>query len=673
MKQRKRHSIGAAVIAGLMILGGCKSESPTAPAPIVTPTAPGGGIATALTVTVQNPNPVISTGSTSTGATTAIITATVTQSGAAAPNGTAVEFSTSNGVFADTGTSTTIRVTSGGVATASLTSTTSGPAVVTVRVADIRQTTNVTFTDPTANLLVITDVSPATGTTRGGTTVTITGRNFQAPLRVLFGGVEALIISSTSTSITVIVPPLPGSVTFVPTVVPITVISQAGSTNEQRASATTQFTYQPEIVNPVVTHVAPSSGPNEGRTRVVIFGQGFQLGARVFFGTGGTTGSLTDQVELDVVSITPNQIVAITPPALGLGAPLLNQQVTLRVLNVLSNTEVITPRAFRYGPGIVITSAGPTEGSFLGGTRVTIDGQGFDDPVAVTIGGVAAQVIRVSGTQIVAITSGVQLTGCGDITGPIVVTNIEDGSTATGPPFIFRVVAPTIVAPGQATSGAGITVRVFNADPVNGARFTIGGRTVASTFTGIDSSGASTFAVTVPGTLTFPEVACTIGGVAGLRFVPAAFDIAFENRVTTCNDTLTGGITVLPPDGSCRIPPPATLSAVPATVDPATGCADTGRTAATPVAPATGTTSTTITISNASGTGAQALTGSITLSGADATDFTVAPTSFNLAGGASTAVTVTFNPSRVGTERAILRILSSASGPQDICVIGVGQ
>lgn len=58
-------------------------------------------------------------------------------------------------------------------------------------------------------LPTITSVSPAWGPATGGITVTITGTNLSAPTSVTFGGVAATITGSTTTSITVTLPPHP--------------------------------------------------------------------------------------------------------------------------------------------------------------------------------------------------------------------------------------------------------------------------------------------------------------------------------------------------------------------------------------------------------------------------------------------------------------------------------
>lgn len=672
----KRNSMAAGLVALMMTLAACQSESPTAPSAGNPP--PTGGTPTpsvTITLAVSNSSPVISTASTDPAQTNATITATVTQAGGGVPNGTAVEFSTTLGTFTDTGTAGTVKTTTNGVASATLISTVAGTATVTVRVNDARQTTTVTFRDPSANQLGITGISPTTGSARGGTTVTITGRNFQGPLRVLFGTQEATIVSFNSTSITVLTPALSGPTTFGSTNVVVTVISLAGTPNEQRTSSAVLFTYTPEIVTPVLASVAPSSGPNEGNTRIVILGDGFQTPLRVYFGTDSGPGPLADQTELEVLQVTTNQIIALTPPALGLGAPLRNLQVTMRVHNIASNTEAILARAFRYGPLAVITSIAPGSGGAFGGTSLTIDGSGFDDPVAVTVAGIGARVIRVSGTQILVITNPTAV-ACTTTSGPVIVTNIEDGSQATGPVFTYAAVFPVItnVSPTSGPPGSAVSVTVANPgvgiDGTALIKFTFGTNTVFPSPSVItDPRGPIGFSVTVPSNVTFPSAACTVGGVAGTQMGPLVVNVTFLNATTTCTDTSTGAFTITPPApntcvATAPVAPPPQIA-----VSPATFCPNVFGSAAV----AAGTQVRMIRVDNTAPAGAGSL---IYSAASDSAEFIVTAGSGTVTPGNFAQITVTFDPNTLGARTGNITIQSNDPDVADrtitVCVGGTG-
>lgn len=659
MAKKLRGQVLLAFVGLLLILVGCSSESPTAPSG---GNGGGGGSTTPptaaeITLVVGNATPLVSSTST--------ITATVRQNNQNVPNGTAVEFTTTLGTFVDTASSTTVRTTTDGVATATLTSSTPGTATVTARVNNVSRTTTVTFQPGGGNggstAPTITSIDPATGRPSGGSIVTIRGTNFVAPVRVLFGTVQATVVSVTPTEIQAIVPAVNLGATEETREVNVTVITRAGTAEEASVVAPTRFRYELEILTPVVYSVAPASGPNEGNTRITILGEGFQAPVRVFFGTDSpTSGPLADQVELQVLQVNFGQIIALTPPALGLGAELRDQQVSLRVLNVAGNRDTISPRAFRYGPGMAITAAGPTQGSAVGGTRITIDGWGFDDPVTVTVAGVAAQVISVSGSQIVAITSQTA-NPCAGVSGPIVVTNVEDGSQAAGPAFTYIAQEPVITALSPASVGRSGVVSVTVASPGTGnIRFRLDDQILFSTpAVSTDAIGPTTFTFTVPSDFEFDTEACTVGTAEGERAIPTRVDVTFQNVTTGCEETLPDAVTITP------------------TAEEA-ACVAPGVAAAIPEAQAMGTVTVGTTVSREqqvcnTGGASFDITG-VTITGANATEFgetapappiTVAPT-------ACTTFNVTFTPATAGAKAATLNVTTTVNSLA-VALTGTGQ
>ncbi len=282
---RKKIRPGTIVLfAALLLIGACSSDSPTAP-------PPGGGsnggntppTGASVTLAVSNDNPLVNSTST--------ITATVTENGAPVPDGTAVEFQTSFGAFVVGQATDTvlIKTTTNGVATATLTSTSAGEAVVTARVNNVTKQTSITFkaqsTDPTPGepVPIITTIAPQEGAPEGGTVVTLRGQNFEGPVRVLFGDKEATVASVTSTEVKVIAPKVNFEVGEEIREVPITAIFEAGTTKEKSVQAPTTFRYQIEALTPQVIGVSPTSGPNEGGTVISIVGSGFQSPVKVFF------------------------------------------------------------------------------------------------------------------------------------------------------------------------------------------------------------------------------------------------------------------------------------------------------------------------------------------------------------------------------------------------------
>src|ERR1035441_3650598 len=142
-------------------------------------------------------------------------------------------------------------------ATATLTS--SGPWVMQM----------VTFAAVSGPALTVTSVSPNSGTTSGGTAVTITGTNFAAGATATFGGTAATnVVVTNSPTITAATPT--GSAGAVAATVT--------NSNGPSGSLASGFTY---MAPPTVTGVSPTGGTTVGGTAVTI------TGAQIFAGAGG--------------------------------------------------------------------------------------------------------------------------------------------------------------------------------------------------------------------------------------------------------------------------------------------------------------------------------------------------------------------------------------------------
>jgi hypothetical protein len=668
-----------ALVALLLVLAGCKGESPTAPPPGSGPGNPPGTpppvTGTSLTLTANNLSPL--TNSTTT------LSATVTVNGSPAPNGTAVEFGAAPlGTFQDTGTNTSIRTTTNGVATAVLTSATAGTTRVTAVAGSVVQQLDITFrvgTDPgpgTGNV-TITSVTPGTTLAQGGEIITITGTGFGEPVRVFFNlgnNVlrEAGVISVTPTTLQVIAPAvdLGTGQTLNATV---EVIARAGTAQEGRASSSLPFVFRRPQLTPAIITVSPASGPIEGGTRVTIFGEAFEYPVQVFFGAA----------EAQIINVTFDQIIAVSPT--GRDASPTGEQPTtgvvpIKVINIASNTQTTNSNpGFRYAPAMAITATGPSQGSAIGGTRIQIDGIGFDDPVTVTVGdgdsAVALQPVAVSGTRIIAVTPALAQPCNSSASGPITVTNINTGISASGGSFTFIPVDPVIISVtsgGPILPGSALTVLV--ADPGVGifgtafARFTVGGRSVVPTPAQItNGTGNQTFSVVVPSTgFVFPTIACTTaGGAAGTQLGPIEVPLVFNNVTTECpSDPFT--ITITPPGANaCTQPPPVADVTAPAT----TTCP--GLTVpAVPVA--AGTSTGTITVANTGDTGASTLT---VTPASNNPEFAVSGTTLSIPAGGTGNITVTFDPSAPGARTG--NITLTTNDPLNptiiVCVSGTGD
>ncbi|CEJ07855.1 Cell wall-binding protein, partial [Acididesulfobacillus acetoxydans] len=145
-----------------------------------------------------------------------------------------------------------------------------------------------------ATFPVVTGVSPTSGSTVGGTTMTITGSGFTGATGVSFGGTAATSFTVNSdTSITAISP------AHATGTVDVTVTTALGGTSA--AVAADRFIY---VQVPSITGVSPSVGPAAGGTVVTITGSSFTGTTGVSFG-GTAAASFTVNSDASITAVSP--------------------------------------------------------------------------------------------------------------------------------------------------------------------------------------------------------------------------------------------------------------------------------------------------------------------------------------------------------------------------------
>ena len=569
--------LAASVLAAVL---GCTS-SPTEPkSPPVTSKPPVQQTTYTVSVTANPQN--ITAGST--GSSTVTVEVRQSDTGQPPPDGSQVTLNTTLGSFnsATSGQQTvTLGLVNGRAQAALFSGTDVGTAAVTAAFGGSTGAANVHINS--AATFFVSSVSPNTGDAAGGQQVTILGGGFSSPVRVTFGGAAATVRSVSSSQIVVVTPSAAAAGAPVgvgeSASVSVMVTNHVNQVDQQSDSIDRGFTYSlggGGGGQPAVFAINPASGTNEGGTRVTITGTGFQSPVQVLFGIG-TSASNFNGVEATVVSVTPTQIVAITPAARGFGQNLTNKVVDVLVKNVNSGFSGVGSQQFKYGTNVQITAMGPGVGSYLGGTRVTIDGSGFEGPVAVSFSftnpnvSVAQQVLSVSGSQIVILTSPAPLpTSCpknGLVSATSVsVTNINTGDGATANiGFNFLIPVPNISRLMQPFGRAGDSVTIFGQGfplPQNAA-VTFGSSTSGSSATvtgGSNSSDPNTLIVSVPNPpqgFTFNMEAC---GNGGMRNAPTPITITVTDLSTGCATTFTNGFLLSPTNPMCngqtQTPPP---------------------------------------------------------------------------------------------------------------------
>jgi uncharacterized repeat protein (TIGR02543 family) len=467
---------------------------------------------------------------------------------------------------------------------------------------DVRVTTpggtseNVTNDDFTySSTTSVTAVSPATGSTSGGTVVEISGTNFSSSSTVAFGANAATDVSFNSTT---------GKLTATSPAGTGTVNVRVTTAGSQSATATAnQFVY---TANVEVTAISVAFGPTTGGTEVQISGTNFTSASTVAFGSNAatnvsynsTTGRLTAtspagtgavsvrvttssttsaDVEQDnftffapptitglsrttgpngggsSVVITGTNFTSASTVAFGsnnvttaltfngttqitVNSPAGTGAVDVRVSNQGGTSENVDADNFTYFPVPVVTSISPSTGTTAGGTSVTITGEYFTSATGVKFGTTdGTSVTVVSATQIT-VTSPAG-------TGEVNVTVITPGGTSSAALYgKFTYVSPptiTSISPssGMLTGGQDV---IINGTGLNNLLTTGGvlfGSIAPQTVTIIDSTQIR---VVSPATSTLGEIDIFVVNASGSSVASSASKFTY----TKSNDAKLFALTL---------------------------------------------------------------------------------------------------------------------------------
>lgn len=561
--------LALALIVALGGFAGCSDDSPSQPTAQPVP-PPGGAAGASFNITVTATPDQLQVGGTT--PTTIRVSIRRADNGQAPPNGTTAALSTTLGDLQTPGSGTRnllLSLLNGSAQVLLYPGNALGGAVIRVQLQNSTGQFNLSIGE--AAVFFLSSVTPNTGGQSGGDVVDLRGGGIEEPVRVTIGGSPAQIVSVASDRIQVRTPPSLGQVptgTTLPVNVQATV--RLNSVDEATDNLANGFVYLPAsnppggVQQPQVFSVTPASGPNQGGTEVTIRGTGFQSPVQVFFG-GGTTPNNFTGVEATILSVTGSELVVRTPSATGIGQSNGNSTVNILIRNLGTGFAGISTSAFTYGSQVIITSVAPNQIPYNSRELVTIFGQGFSAPVAVSLGGLAADIVSVTGTEILVRPAIPAIADCTDVEGPVRVVNINDGNFAEELNFIYRAFLPTIFGisppsgPGAVSSARTISGSAFE-DPVR----VLFGEAAA----GVTAISPTSISVTTPLFSNFDEEACDDDGDGqqGMRFVNTSVDVTVTNLLTECDDTVTGGYTFTPSDLSCRgdagppppPPPPAT-------------------------------------------------------------------------------------------------------------------
>jgi gliding motility-associated-like protein len=342
---------------------------------------------------------------------------------------------------------------------------------------------------------VIASFTPISGPV--GTTVTIEGTNFCATPAdniVLFGTVQAAVLSATATQLTVIVPA--GATTQ-----PIYVTA-----NGLTANSGTSFTVTaPPSDPPVITTFNPASGPVG--TTVTISGSNFSTNISnniVRFGT----------VQAAVISATATQLTVIVPT----GATTQPIYVTVNGLTAYTSVSYIV------NSPPVIMSFSPTSGPV--GISVTIYGTNLGPSPSdniVLFGTVTATITAATATQLTVIVP------AGATTQPISVT--VNGLTSTSIASFTVTIPPAIISFSPASGPVGSTVTISGSNfSSNISNNIVKFGTVQSA---VISATTNQLSVIVPAGATTQPIYVTVNGLTA--YTTESFIINFPPVIASFN------------------------------------------------------------------------------------------------------------------------------------------
>lgn len=249
--------------------------------------------------------------------------------------------------------------------------------------------------DPSPSL---SSISPGSGTTAGGTVITLIGSGFRAGATVQFATTEATAVTVVSpTQLQATTPARPLGVVTV----------RVRNDDGQSASLVRAFRFVPP---PTLTQLSPAEGDVTGGTVVRLTGTQFTARSTATF--GGVPAQA-------VAFVDPTTLDAVAPAgAAGL--------VDVAVHNANGDSATLTG-AFRYTRSApTLSSLAPASGLTSGGAQVSVLGTGFASGATVTFGGVAATAVVMASPELLRVIAPAHPAGAVDV----VVTN-DDSQDAT--------------------------------------------------------------------------------------------------------------------------------------------------------------------------------------------------------------------------------------------------
>ena len=267
--------------------------------------------------------------------------------------------------------------------------------------------------------VIITGVSPSSGSEDGGTAVLVQGSNFllSRDLACMFGDTPAASVQWISTTLVVCTSPVhrPSTQTIR--------VSNNGNDDPTSAGGSAAYTF---AARPRIASIDPSSGPNAGGSLVVVTGEGFQEATpwHCVFGTSYAMAAYKNSTTLECVAPAATQS-GVVPFTVVPGGPEA----------LPAHAHVEGSLSFEYTSRAVVVGISPHIGSALGGTYVVVSGFGFTGALKCLFGNVLVSGIPISDTNVACVSPRVE----SNVTTPVRVSSDGGQSfSAEAVPFRYR-------------------------------------------------------------------------------------------------------------------------------------------------------------------------------------------------------------------------------------------
>jgi hypothetical protein len=221
-------------------------------------------------------------------------------------------------------------------------------------------------------------LSSRTGTTGGGTVVTLTGTGLYRTSAVRFGSTTAAGLTRLSaTQARVTVPAHTAGVVDVRVTTP-------GGTSPVTSAARFTYTAPPVVIPPTVTGLSVAAGPVRGGTTVVVSGTRLTGATTVTFGATAARFTVLSSTQLRVTS--PGRPAGL---------------VNVRVRTASGLSFGYSANAFAYEAVPILTGISAASGPTAGGATVTLTGTGLSRATSAQFGSTTTtEVVRVSASTL---------------------------------------------------------------------------------------------------------------------------------------------------------------------------------------------------------------------------------------------------------------------------------